>query len=148
MDTTNNEETPKRGKGRPKGTGRPHTKMTKIEQNYFIAESVKKIMDEHFSWTEYIRWAKTQGISKDQANIYWKRAWKTIQEKYHLERDKQITKHLRKYWNIHEEAVKRGDINNARQTLNDIAKLMGLNEPDKLQTSETITFNFGTDEDE
>jgi hypothetical protein len=120
--------------------------MTKAETQKFMSESVKKIMDEHLSWKEYVRWCYTHDISAQQANNYWKRAWETIQQKYELERNKQITKHLKKYWNIHDEALKRGDLANARQSLNDIAKLMGLNEPDKVEQTENITFNFGTDE--
>ena len=146
MDTVNNEEQ-KRGPGRPKGVKDDVKKMTKSEVNYFISESVKKIMDEHLSHKEYIRWCKKNQISRSMANVYWKRAWETIQQKYELERNKQVTKHLRKYWILHDEALQRGDINNARMTLNDIAKLMGLNEPDKVETSESITFNFGTDEE-
>jgi hypothetical protein len=38
-------------------------------------------------------------------------------------------------------------MNTARQTLNDIAKMMGLNEPDKVEVSannQVIEFKFGT----
>jgi hypothetical protein len=43
-----------------------------------------------------------------------------------------------------------GDLSNARQVLNDISKLMGMNEPDKVdvKTELKIKFNFGGTEEE
>lgn len=140
-------ETKNKG-GRPKGTGRPTTKMNKSEVLLFIDESVKKILDEHMSWKEYIRWCEKHKISYSMANKYWKESWESIQTKYELDRNKQVTKHLKKYWKIHDDAINRGDLNTARLTLNDIAKLMGLNEPDKVDITDKIIFNFGEDGDE
>tara|TARA_R110000822_G_scaffold95196_7_gene217853 strand:+ start:1056 stop:1478 length:423 start_codon:yes stop_codon:yes gene_type:complete len=137
----------KRKPGRPMGATGKHTKMNRAEQLQFEKESIKVIMDNHLSWKEYIRWCKEYDISQDRGNFYWNKSWKTIREKYELDRVKQISKHLMKYWRLHDGAITRGDLNTARQTLNDIAKLMGLNEPDKVENNDTISFNFGTDED-
>ena len=135
-------ETPRKP-GRPKGS--LNKKMTKTEVESWIKLSVKKIMSEHMSWTEYKNWCAKNDLSPSRANEYWKRSWESIQEKYEIDRSKQVTKHLKKYWDLFDTAVEKGDITNARQTLDAIAKLMGLNEPDKLDmnASGEINFKFG-----
>ena len=133
----------KRGRGRPKG--RKTRRFTKTEQEKFISLSVKKIMNEHLSWKEYVSWCGKNEVSPSQANTYWKLSWEYVREKYELERNQLVTKHLQKYWKIHDEALDKGDLNTARHVLNDIAKLKGLNEPDKVEQTgtQTIKFNFG-----
>ena len=128
-------------RGRPKGS--TTKRMNKVELERFMSESVNQILDNHMSWTEYINWCGKHGISEQRGNTHWKNAWALIQQKFELDRNKQVAKHLQKYWLIHDIAQKRGDLNTARQALNDIAKLMGLNEPDKLDVTERIKFNFG-----
>jgi polyhydroxyalkanoate synthesis regulator phasin len=135
----------KKGRGRPEGTFKP--KMNEAEHRRFINDSMKRIFDNHMSWTEYIEFCYDYGLSKSQANAYWIKVWGSVKEKFELEKDKLITKHLQKYWFIYDNAVKNGDMNTARQTLNDIAKMMGLNEPDKVEVSsnnQVIEFKFGT----
>ena len=102
-------------------------------------------MSEHLSYNEYKNWCRKNDLSPSRANEYWKRSWETIREKYELDRNKQITKHLKKYWDLYDTSIQKGDITNARQTLDAIAKLMGLNEPDKLDMNATgeINFKFG-----
>jgi hypothetical protein len=129
--------------GRPIGS--KTKRMSKIEVERFVNESVNQILDNHMSWTEYTTWCRKHGVSEHRANHLWKSAWVLIQEKFELDRHKQVAKHLQKYWLIHDIAQKRGDLNTARQALNDIAKLMGLNEPDKVDVTEKIRFNFGDD---
>ena len=128
-------------RGRPVGS--TTKRMTNVEMNKFISESVRRILNEHMSWTEYTTWAKKNGLSPSRANEYWKKAWEAITERFDIDRNKQIAKHLQKYWNIHDGAIERGDLNTARQALNDIAKMMGLNEPEKVDMTNEITFNFG-----
>ena len=136
--------------GRPRGSKSKTKKLTAIEVERFISQSVDKIMDDHLSWTEYVKWAHKNGVSSQRANDYWKRSWKLVKDKYDIERDQSITKHLKKYWKLYDDAVDRGDINTARHVLNDIAKLKGLNEPDKIEQSgtQTIKFNFGDEVEE
>ena len=60
-------------------------------------------------------------------------------------KDKLILKHTQKYWDIYEHALMSNDFTNARQSLNDLAKLQGLNEPDKVHiTGTSIKLNIGT----
>ena len=119
--------------------------MSATEVESFIKASITKIMKDHLSWKEYIKWCRSNGISETQANKYWKRSWETVREKYDLDKEKQIRKHLLQYWKIYDEAINKSDLANARQTLDAIAKLMGLNEPDKLDMNATgeINFKFG-----
>ena len=71
-----------------------------------------------------------------------------LNEKYQLERDQLINKHLQKYWSLYDLALANDDISNARQVLNDISKLLGMNEPEKIETKNElkIRFKFGTEE--
>lgn len=133
----------KRGRGRPKGS--KNKKMSAAEVESFIVMSINKIMKDHLSWREYVKWCYRNGVREGMANTYWKRAWDTVKEKYDIDKQKQIHKHLLQYWKIHDEAIQKGDLANARQTLDAIAKLMGLNEPDKLDMNATgeINFKFG-----
>lgn len=144
----------KRPQGRPVGSTRKNgflmNKMSGVEVEEFIKESTKLIFDKHLSWTEYIEWARKQGVSRAQANEYWKRVWNLVKERFKLEKDELINKHLLKYWNIHDKAVENKDYNTARQALNDIAKLLGMNEPTKMDVNQTgiIEFKWGDDTDE
>jgi hypothetical protein len=71
-----------------------------------------------------------------------------LNEKYQLERDQLINKHLQKYWTLYDLALTNDDISNARQVLNDISKLLGMNEPERINTETElkIRFKFGGDE--
>ena len=139
---------PRKPAGRPKGTFRP--KMTKIERIAFIKESVIKVLEEHLSYTEYINWCfETKNVSKTQANEYWLSTWSTIRKKFNLDKDKLVMKHIHQYWRIHSQALEQRDLTNARQVLNDLAKMLGLNEPDKVEVRGTqIKLNFGNPDTE
>lgn len=140
------------GPGRPKGADKENgfkmKKMTKVEVEHFIKESTKLVINKHYSFTEYVDWCRDQGISREQSIVYWKRVWDGVKERFRLEKDKLVDKHLQSYWDIHAEALETGDLSNARQTLDAIAKLQGLNEPDKIDIkgSTTIQFKFGDEE--
>jgi len=142
----------KAGPGRPKGSGKDNgfklSKMTNAEVEVFLRESSKIIFNKHLSFTEYIEWCRKQDISREQAIQYWKRVWDSVKERFRMDRDKLIDKHLQSYWDIHGQAMMNGDLTNARQTLDAIAKLMGLNEPEKIdmKSSTTIEFKFGDEE--
>lgn len=139
-------EQDKKGRGRPAGSFKP--KMNEAEHRRFINDSMSRIFDNHMSWKEYVEFCYGHGLSRSQANEYWIKVWGSVKEKFELEKDKLITKHLQKYWHIYDTAVKNGDMNTARQTLNDIAKMMGLNEPERVEVSnnQVIEFKFGNPE--
>ena len=123
--------------------------MTTAETKVFIREATKKVLNEHLSYTDFISWSTTNySFGEKQAQVYWKKIWEGIRERFRLDKEKLIDKHLQKYWTIHDESMENGDLNTARGVLNDIAKLMGLNEPDKVDVNNmgTITFKFGDEE--
>ena len=133
--------------GRPKGSRKK--KMTKGEIEDLISKSLDRILTEHLSYTEYIQWIVTEyKLSKNQSNEYWLRSWSVLKEKYSLEREKLITKHLRKYWEIYDLSLQKDDLSNARQVLGDISKLLGMNEPESLDIQQElkIRFKFGIDD--
>jgi len=135
-----------RGVGRPAGTFKKKMNPTEIEQ--FMLDSINVILDRHMGYTDYIEYCKTQGMSKNQANKYWNDAWKHVRHRFQIDRDMMITKHLKKYWDIHDESLKNKDYNTARQSLNDIGKMLGLNEAERVQVEGTsIKFKFGNTND-
>jgi len=141
----NNEPTNRRG--RPVGSRKK--KMTAAEVENLLTKSLKEILDKHLSYTEYIKWITNEyGISSQMANEYWLRTWTLLNDKYQLERENLISKHLQKYWHIYDLALEKEDLNNARQTLNDISKLLGMAEPEKIDVKQElkIKFKFGNDE--
>lgn len=123
------------------------TKTLKIQAAVFVKESIQKILREHLSKKEYSIWARSQGLSYPQSERYWKRSWQLINEKFKLEREQLVDKQLMNYWEIYNFALEKGDFNTARQILNDISKLQGLNEPEKIDITKTekIVFKFGGD---
>ena len=136
-----------RGRGRPVGSRR--VKLNRVQVEDFLTQSLHEILDNHLSYTQYVDWCKqTNNLSQVQANEYWLRVWTMLSEKYQLERDQLINKHLQKYWSLYDMALENEDISNARQVLNDISKLLGMNEPEKIETKNElkIRFKFGNDE--
>ena len=136
-----------RGRGRPVGSRR--VKLNRVEVEDFLTQSLHEILDNHLSYTQYVEWCKqTNNLSQQQSNEYWLRVWTMLSEKYQLERDQLINKHLQKYWSLYDLALENEDISNARQVLNDISKLLGMNEPERINTETElkIRFRFGGDE--
>lgn len=135
-------EPPRKKPGRPVGSHKK--RMNDAERKAFINESIKTVLDNHLSYTDYVDFCKSKDISAPQANEYWLKIWSVIKKKFEMEKDKLILKHLQKYWELFEQAKTNGDMTNARQALNDIAKMQGLNEPDKVHvTGTSIKLNFG-----
>ena len=129
--------------GRPKGSFAK--RMTDVEKRTFINNAAREILEGHLSYNEFVKWCKdTANMSKSQANEYWTKVWVLLKKRFDLEKDKLILKHTQKYWDIYEQALISNDYTNARQSLNDLAKLQGLNEPDKVHiTGTSIKLNFG-----
>lgn len=136
-----------RGRGRPVGSTR--VKLNKVEVEDFLTQSLHEILDNHLSYTQYVEWCKnTKNLSQQMSNEYWLRVWTMLNEKYQLERDMLINKHLQKYWSLYDMALEKEDISNARQILESISKLLGMAEPEKLNVEQElkIRFKFGGDE--
>jgi hypothetical protein len=138
--------TEKRPQGRPKlPQGTPGKRKTIALQTDILKTAISLILDQHYSQTEVFNYmVKTYDISRQDASRYWKKAWTLIRDKFAHSKDEMIKKHMIKLWNIHDDALSSKDYTNARNALNDIAKLVGLNSPDKIEhTHQTIKLNFG-----
>ena len=134
--------------GRPKGSTKK--KMSKGEVQELINKSLDRILSEHLSYTEYIDWLRHEyKLSKNQSNEYWLRTWSVLKEKYSLEREQLVTKHLKHYWSLYDMSLHKDDLSNARQVLNDISKLLGMNEPERVDVTQElkIKFKFGIEDD-
>ena len=135
--------------GRPKGSTKK--KMSKGEVEDLIDKSLDRVLTEHLSYTEYIQWIVTEyKVSKNQANVYWLRTWSVLKEKYSLGREQLVTKHLKHYWSLYDASLQKDDLSNARQVLNDISKLLGMAEPERLDIQQElkIRFKFNTSEND
>ena len=138
--------TQKRPQGRPKlPEGAQGKRKTISLQTDILRTAISLILDQHYSQTEVFNYmVKTYDITRQDASRYWKKAWGLIRDKFAHCKDDMIKKHLIKMWTIHDDALASKDYTNARNALNDIAKLVGLNSPDKIEhTHQTIKLNFG-----
>ena len=135
---------PKGRAGRPKGTTK--NKMTKSEQIKFLKESQRLILSQHYSHTQYCEHCQTEyKLSRQMANSYWKQVWENIREKYTQDTDNLVSKHVHTLWELYDLSIDKTDYGTARQVINDIGKLTGIDTPDKLQIEQdlNIKFNFG-----
>lgn len=132
-----------KGAGRPKGS--KNNLMRGAELQSFTIDATRKIMGEHMCQRDFVRFCKeSYGLSRATALQYWQKIWNNARKKFELEKDKLIIRHLDRYWSLYNEALAKGDLNNARQVLNDIAKLQGLNEPNKIEVNgPSIKLKFG-----
>ena len=133
--------------GRPKGST---NRMNTIQMDDFKKDSIGVILHGHYSWKDYQNYCRGRGLSEPRCNVLWKEIWEDIRSKSELSKEQMVSKHLIKYWDIYDEALNKNDLTNARQALNDIAKMFGLNEPDKMDINQTgvIRFNFGDEPNE
>jgi len=130
--------------GRPIGSSRK--KLNNIEVEDLLKKALDEILQKHLSYTQFTSWLLEEyGLSQQQANEYWLRTWTTLNEKFRMEKDQMINKHLAHYWLLYDASFTKQDFSNARQVLNDISKLLGMSEPDKLDIKQElkIKFKFG-----
>jgi hypothetical protein len=135
-----------RPKGRPKlPEGTKAERKPLVLQTEILKETIRLSLDLHYSQNEVFNYlVKKYDIKRVDASRYWRKSWDLIKAKFTHSKDEMIKKHLIKLWNIHDDALASKDYTNARNALNDIAKLVGLNSPDKLDvTHHAIKLNFG-----
>lgn len=92
-------------------------------------------------------------LSPLSAREYYKRAIARLKENAALKEDEFIAILVSRYETIFEDCMKANDRQNARQTLDSLAKLLGLNKSDKKQievnkTDDKITISFGFSKEE
>ena len=130
--------------GRPKGQ-----KKAKLSPGQLVElkkQGVKKILNEHYSRKQFHDWVKEEwDLSLSRAKPLWHEVWELVETKYELSINQMVVKHAHHYWNIFELSKENGDYTNARNTLNDIAKLFNLTEGKKVEINkgDEVTFKFG-----
>jgi|APGre2960657404_1045060.scaffolds.fasta_scaffold26698_6 hypothetical protein len=115
------------------------------------ADDIRLILDGHWNWKMYAEYCrKTHKLGQNRCSQLYQELWEDIKERFKLEKDKLVSKHLDRYWGLYQGAINKEDYNTARLILQDISKLQGLNEPDKMELngSTVIEFKFGGDEQE
>lgn len=108
------------------------TKANTDESQKRTNEAVKKILNHNWTNKEWIHFCSLEyNIGARQAQNYWGFALEHIKAKFSKKRDAVIESHFGRLFELYEKCVKDQEWDNARKVLSDIAKLTGVNEPDK-----------------
>lgn len=117
---------------KPLKAGRKHTKA-QVEQ--IVQEGIYHILYSHMTHAEFGKWIKKEhNISQHQ--YYWEKCWKAITDRFSHERDEMVKKHLHLLFNLHSRCITAEDRSTERQVLQDIAKVMGIQEGQKLTVTQ------------
>lgn len=98
--------------------------------------------------TDYYNW-KSDKWSQSQRYKYLKEAYDKCAIEFAENREKQRQLMYDRYLSIYQDAVDARDRNNAAKVLDSLTKLMGLNEPDKIDIKQevkvSVDFNINND---
>jgi hypothetical protein len=109
----------------------PGRKTTKAKKEQIINEGINQILFSHMTWNEFQVWIRKEYTIKD-SNPYWKECWVKIQDRFNEERDQMVKKHLHHLYDLHKRCIESRDRATERATLQDIAKILGIQEGQKL----------------
>ncbi len=125
-----------------------------VEVDNRIAEAIDFLLNKNMSRGEWVVHCKKKyGIESRQSDTYWRKAKDHVKEKFAKDREAMAESHHARLFELYMKAIKKGEMEIARKILADIAKLTGVNEPDKKDVTsegERIQIHIGleTDEDE
>lgn len=123
-----------------------HRRTTKVEQVKRQNECIDKIINENMNYTMFIDWyMEHYDMSKHNAYKDWTKCWNIIKSRFALETDQLVNKQLFQLYELFKEAREMGDFGTSRKILEDVRKIQGINEPDKLEVKHSgeIKINFG-----
>jgi len=127
-------------------------KADSIEMEKRMSDCIEVVINEGMQRKDFIQYCAHQWQLADrQAAVYWKRVWTFVAEKYSQENHKIIDEHVRQLWRLYNLCVKKKDYQTARGILQDLAKLKGINEPEKKDITsggESIKIVIGVDNDD
>lgn len=127
-------------------------KADNIEMEKRMADCIEVVINEGMQRKDFLRYASDKWeVSERQAETYWKRVWDFVAEKYSKENHEIVDEHVRQLWRLYNLCVKKKDYQTSRGILQDLAKLKGINEPDKKDITsggESIKIIIGVDEDD
>lgn len=124
-------------------------KSTKLELVTRIYECVDIIMKEHLNYTMFCEWfMEKYSMSKHNADKYYYKVWKIIKSRFALEQDQLISKQIYELYDLYKEARESGDFSTSRKILEDVRKIQGIEQPDKINIKHegTIRVSFGDEE--
>ena len=127
-------------------------KADNIEMEKRMADCIEVVINEGMQRKDFVQYCSDNWqISERHADTYWKRVWTFVAEKYSQENHKIVDEHVRQLWRLYNLCVKKKDYQTARGILQDLAKLKGINEPEKkdiTSNGESIKIIIGVDEDD
>jgi hypothetical protein len=117
-----------------------------------VNKAVELLLEDNTSRAEWVIYCKENyNIESRQSDKYWARAKEIIKEKYSKDRDAIFESHHARLFALYKKALKDDEKEVARKALADMAKLTGVNEPDKKDVTsegERIQINIGIEDDE
>ena len=117
-----------------------------------VNKAVELLLEDNTSRAEWVIYCKDNyNIESRQSDKYWARAKEIIKEKYSKDRDAIFESHHARLFALYKKALKDDEKEVARKALADMAKLTGVNEPDKKDVTsegERIQINIGIEDDE
>lgn len=106
-------------------------KFTKAKKQQIINEGIDHILFSHFTWNDFQKWIREEYTVKD-SNPYWKECWSNITNRFEEEKNDLVKKHLHHLYDLHRRCIENKDRATERATLVDIAKILGIQEGQKL----------------
>jgi hypothetical protein len=106
-------------------------------------------MKKHLNYTMFCDWFMEEfEMSKHNADKYWYKVWKIIKSQFALETEQLVSKQIYELYDIYAAARDTGDLGTARKILEDIRKIQGIQEPEKINVKHegTIRVSFGDEE--
>lgn len=127
-------------------------KADSFESNSRVLDAVDCLMNKNMTRGEWVLHCKSKySIESRQSDSYWSKAKEFVKEKFAKDRDAIVETHHARLFKLYIEAVKDGEKEIARKVLADMAKLTGINEPDKKDVTsdgEKIQINIGVEDEE
>lgn len=117
-----------------------------------VNKAVELLLEDNTSRAEWVIYCKDNyNIESRQSDKYWARAKEIIKEKYSKDRDAIFESHHARLFALYKKALKDDEKEVARKALADMAKLTGVNEPDRKDLTsegERVQINISVDNDE
>lgn len=123
-----------------------------VESDNRVSTAIDFLLSNNMSRGEWVVYCKKEyNIESRQADIYWRKAKDHIKDKFAKEREAMAESHHARLFGLYIQAIKDGEMEIARKILADIAKLTGVNEPDRKDVTsegERIQINISVEDDE
>ncbi len=117
-----------------------------------VNKAIEMLLCDNTSRAEWVIYCKdVYNIESRQSDIYWRKAKDAIEDKYSKDRESIFESHHARLFELYKKAIKDDEKEVARKILADMAKLTGVNEPDRKDVTsegERIQINIGIEDSE